>query len=80
MSSKLNKKELKKMLSELNAELKSVTNEAKHFKEKRRTIRLRYEEEKHSIISSIHDLDVKKSLINSNINKLKSLISASDKI
>ena len=80
MTSKLNKKELKKMLAELNAELKSVAREAEHFKEKRRTTVLKYEEEKHFIKSSIHDLDVKKSLINSNINKLKSLISASDKI
>ena len=45
MTSKLNKKELKKMLAELNAELKSVTNEAKYFKEQRRTIVSKYEED-----------------------------------
>ena len=69
----LNKQELKKMLSELNSDLRRIAKEEGHFKEKRRS----YRKKSDTIDRSIARLSTKKSLINDNITKLKSLISAS---
>ena len=80
MNAKLNKSELKKMLSELQSELKIVTNQIKHSTTEKNSLQLHTKKKIDKINVEINSLSLKKSLITDNIGKLNSLISASDKI
>ena len=80
MSSKLNKSELEKMLSDLQSELKIIKNKMMHSKEERKMIERNYRKNIQKIDDEYHDLNHKHSIIMENIGRLNSLISASRSI
>ena len=80
MESKLNKTELKKMLSDLQSEVKIITKKINHLRDENNKLRLNYATTLNKVKTDIDVLSQKKSLLMDNIGKLNSLISASKKI
>ena len=80
MSSKLNKSELEKMLSDLQSELKIIKNKMINAKEERKMININYKKNIQEIDDEYHNLNHKHSIIMENIGRLNSLISASRSI
>ena len=80
MESKLNKTELKKMLSDLQSEVKVIQKKINHLRDENNKLRLNYKKTFDKIKTDINVLSQKKSLLMDNIGKLNSLISASKKI